>query len=284
MDVTKSQNPDSMILASARIELTTDSIKIDKANKTWDFTRLEDLGLARGIKVSFSASKIDVKADNGTVPLKGQTDVKAKVEFSILERHLPLIGKIMHGLVTVKTDPGEKKTVTDENKPNTLEKDTPYEFFAVNFDGSKPSVKSIKQGTKTLAETTDYVIEQKPSGMWCYKFLTAGTFDPAKETLVTYEYTPVKSYTLGKGSGGVVQPIAIRLTNQRKAQDGRMIRRFFEFPYGFYDGDDSITLKSKNDADNLADVPMSFEFSPHPDLVLDDDFEPISLYRERQEV
>ncbi|MEL3903835.1 MAG: hypothetical protein P1P63_01785, partial [Treponemataceae bacterium] len=87
-----------------------------------------------------------------------------------------------------------------------------------------------------------------------------------------------------KGSGGVVQPISMRLTNSRKADDGRIINRTFEFPYGFYDGEDSIQLKSKNDSDNVAEVPMSFEFSPHPDLIGDEELEPGSLYREDQDV
>ena len=42
------------------------------------------MSVARGVKISFSASQIDIKADNGTVPLKGQMDVKAKVEFALL--------------------------------------------------------------------------------------------------------------------------------------------------------------------------------------------------------
>ena len=84
MDLTTSKNPNSMVLASARIELSKEKIAVDNVKKTWSLKELEDLGLARGIKISFSASKIDVKADNGTVPLKGQTDVKAKVEFSLL--------------------------------------------------------------------------------------------------------------------------------------------------------------------------------------------------------
>ena len=264
MDLTTSKNPNSMVLASAKIELSKEKIAVDNVKKTWSLKELEDLGLARGIKISFSASKIDVKADNGTVPLKGQTDVKAKVEFSLLERHVPLLGKVMHGLVTVTTVPAEKHKETDAKAANTVEKDKLYEFVYANYDGAKPENIVIKQGSN--------------------KFTAAGQFDPAKTTTIEYEVARLKAYSLGKGSGGVVQPISMRLTNKRKAEDGRTISRTFEFPYGFYDAEDSITLKSNNDTDNVAEVPMAFEFSPHPDLILDETLEASSLYREVQEI
>ena len=284
MDVTKAQHPDSMVLASVKIELSNADIAIDKANKTYELTELSDLGLARGVKIAFSSSKIDVKADNGTVPLKGQTDMKASVEFSLLERYVPLIGQIMKGIATVKIIGGTKGKRIDEIYGMTAEKDRLYEFQHPNFDGAQPENIVIKQGTKTLALTTDYTIEKGAAGTWGYRFTAAGAFESAKKTTVEYDVTPIKSCILGKGSGGVVQPISMRLTNKRKAQDGRIITRTFDFPYGFYDGEDSISFKSKNDADTVAEVSMKFEFSPHPDLVLDEEFEPFSLYRETQEV
>lgn len=76
----------------------------------------------------------------------------------------------------------------------------------------------------------------------------------------------------------------MKLTNKRKADDGRIITRTFELPYGFYTGDDSITLKSKNDTDNIAEIPMSFEFTPHPDMVDDTELSEMSLYREIAEL
>ena len=269
MDVTKAQHPDSMVLASVKIELSNADIAIDKAKKTYELTELSDLGLARGVKISFSSSKIDVKADNGTVPLKGQTDMKASVEFSLLERYVPLIGQIMKGIATVKIIPGTKGKKIDELHAASAVKDKRYEFQHPNYDGERPA---------------DYTIEKGAAGTWGYLFTAAGDFDPAKAATVEYEITPIKAYSLGKGSGGVVQPVSMRLTNKRKAQDGRIISRTFDFPYGFYDGEDSIAFKSKNDADTVAEVAMKFEFSPHPDLVLDEEFEPFSLYRETPEV
>lgn len=283
MDLTKSQNPDSMVLGSAKIELSRTDITIDKAAKTWDFQNLVDLGLARGVKIAFSSSKIDVKADNGTVPLKGQTDLKARVEFSLLERHIPIMGMIMAGIVSVKTVPGSKKSKTDTYAENSLEKDKLYEFLHANYDGSKPENIVIKQGAKTLTETTDYTIEQASSGAWGYKFTQGGQFNPAKAVTAEFEITEIKSFQMSRGSGGVVAPVSLRLTNKRKTQDGRLVARKWEFAYGFYDGEDSISFKSKNDTDSVAEVPVAFEFSPHPDLVLDPEFENISLYKENHE-
>jgi hypothetical protein len=76
----------------------------------------------------------------------------------------------------------------------------------------------------------------------------------------------------------------MRLTNRRKTDDGRIISRIWELPYGVYKTDDAVTLKSKNDADSVAEVPMSFEFTPHPDMVEDTELEPMSLMREIQQV
>lgn len=281
MDLTKSQHPDSMVLASAAIEIASEGIEIDKAKKNWKFKKLVDLGLARGVKVSFSSSKIDIKADNGTVPLKGQMDVKAKVEFTLLERYVPLLGKIMKGLVSVRTLPGEKQK---EAESFIAEKGKFYEFTFANFDGAKPENIVIKQNSKNLSEAIDFKISKNISGIWGFEFLKDGALDEKKEISIEYEITRAKGFVLGKGSGGVVKPIALRLTNKRKSQDGRIITRTFEFPYGFYDGEDAIALKSKDDTDSIAEVPVSFEFSPHPDLILDEELEKESLYREVEEI
>lgn len=283
MDLTKSRHPDSMVLGSVKIELSREGIEIDHAKKTYDIKGLEDLGLARGVKISFSSSKIDVKADNGTVPLKGQTDMKAKVEFSLLERYLPLMGKIMAGLVTVKPIPAAKKTVEETKAANFLVKDKLYSFNKQNYNLAKPENLVVKQGSKILAQDSDYKIEQAANSLWGIKFPQASTIDLTKPTLISYEVAGVKSYRLSKGSGGVVAPISLRLTNRRKAEDGSIIGRIYDFPYGFYDGEDSVTFKSKNDSDNVAEVPISFEFSPHPDLALDNEFEDDCLYAEEAE-
>lgn len=283
MDLTKSQNPDSMVLGSAKIELSRTDITIDKAAKTWDFQNLVDLGLARGVKIAFSSSKIDIKADNGTVPLKGQTDVKAKVEFSLLERDLPLLGKVMAGIVNVTAEPGAKEPIKEEHPAQTFAKGKFYPLQRQNLNLAQPENFGVNQDLKNLRQDTDYKLEKNQDGIWGFKFPQAGAFDASKPTEIFYEVYGAKSYTLSRGSGGVVAPIALKLTNARKSMDGRIIKRFFEFPYGFYDGEDSITFKSKNEADNVAEVPISFEFSPHPDLVLDDDLEKKSLYVEIQE-
>lgn len=282
MDLTKSQNPNSMVLGSTKIELSREGIEIDNSKNDFTFKNLVDLGLARGVKISFTSSKIDVKADNGTVPLKGQTDMKAKVEFSLLERHLPLLGKIMAGIVTAGVEPGKMESVKEEHPAGRFVKDKFYACTKQNYNGYKLDNFVVKQNNKSLLQETDYKQEQGKGGLWGFKFPQSGAFDPAKPVEILYEAQGIGSYTLSKGSGGVVAPISLRLTNMRKSDDGRLIKRYFDFPYGFYDGEDSVTFKSKNDADNVAEVPISFEFSPHPDLALSDETEAKSLYIERQ--
>lgn len=285
MNLTRSQNPDSMLLGSAKIELSRDGIEIDNEKKTFSFKNLVDLGLARGIKISFSSSKIDVKADNGEVPLKGQTDMKAKVEFSLLERHLPYLNDIMAGLVSITIVPmgpiEKQETIPSAKLKAGVFYGFTHQSCATYENGTKPQNIIISQNSIPLKEGKDYKVLTSDDGLWGVKFIQGVSFTTEKDVRMSYKIHLVKEYTLTKGSGGVVKPIALRLTNRRKSQSGKIIDRVFEFPYGFYDGEDSVTFKSKNDSDNIAEVPISFEFSPHPDLVLDASMERMSLYVER---
>lgn len=287
MDVTKSHHPNSMILASAKLEITKSPVTIYTAKKDWSLENLLDLGLARGVKISFESSKIDIKADNGTVPIKGLTDVKAKVEFSLLERHLPDIAIAMAGLVTVlpnvlKDDKGvavgrvfREIKLNEENEVLSTADVTKYweKEFSVWRAKSKDNWSIVPPDMYTFKKDTT-------KGL---RFIqTKG--EPLTNGGYSVMICVITGYQLTKGSGGVAQSIAMKLTNKRKADDGRIITRTFELPYGFYTGDDSITLKSKNDTDNIAEIPMSFEFTPHPDMVDDNELSEMSLYREIAEL
>ena len=282
MDVTKSQNPDSMVLASAKIEFTKSPILI--AGKNYQLTGLEDLGLARGISITPSAAKIEVLADNGTVPLKGQLNKKMTVAFSLLERHIPMLGKLFDGNVSLSAEAGTLTNAADDYEANSLVKGTPYPFKLFNHDFTEPGSIALSQEQVPLTEGDDYIVTQF-AGAWYFTILEgSAAFDPAAALSVTYTVTPAKSYTMSQGSSGIFKPLGMRLTNKRVAEDGRIISRTWELPYGFCTSDDVITLKSKNDTDSVAEVPLSFEFSPHPDMISDADLEKISLIREIQEV
>ncbi|MDR1420628.1 MAG: hypothetical protein LBI86_09660 [Treponema sp.] len=287
MDVTKSLNPNAMVLASAKIELSRSPVLIMTASpKGYQLTDLQDLGLARGVTITPSSSKIEIQADNGTVPIKGQTNQKVAVAFSLLERHLPILGKIMEGIVTVSAVPGASASFTDTYAAGVPQLGKLIPFSAFNHDGSAPSGVVFTQGsgggTVTLEEDDDYTIVEY-AGAYFFR-LADGSYDGAKALKVVYEVTPAASYTMSRGGSGLAPNLAMKLTNRRQADDGRIISRTWELPYGFYNGDDVITLKSRNDSDNVAEVPMSFEFSPHPDMVSDADLEKMSLMREIQEV
>lgn len=275
MDLTTAKHPDSMVMGSVKIEITKSPVEIDKEKKDWSLKNLVDMGLARGVKLSFTSSQIDIKSDNGTVPLKGQMDVKGKVEFAILERYLPLMEHAMAGLVKVSPVGGTApQKFTEKKEVEEL-------FFGVHgvrLDHSPASDETIE--IVSIKDESD--IEWKDA----FEYIKEGSYlktngDSGKCTITYMIHPAAKGYRLTKGSGGVAQSIAMKLTNKRKSADGRIISRTFEFPYGFYVGDDSITLKSKNDTDSVAEVPMAFEFTPHPDM-LDDDFVEISFYRETE--
>ncbi len=283
MNLTKAQNTNSMLLESARIEISTADVEIDTVKKTWEIKELLDLGLARGIKIGFASSKIDIKADNGDVPIKGITGVKGTVEFALLERHLPVMAKVMGGLVHLKTKAHDPKKETEILEANTITADNLIKFKFQNFDLKEPADIVVKQDSKTLNKGADYTIEKDSSGLYGVKFKSGGGFDSAKGTSLEYTVARIKSYVMTKGSGGIAKNLAMKLTNLRNADNGKLIKRTFEFPFGFYDGEDSVSFKSKNDGDNVVEVPMKFEFTPHPDMLLDKKLEKMSLYREEME-
>ncbi|QQO10092.1 hypothetical protein [Breznakiella homolactica] len=283
MDLTKSQNPNSMTLGSAKIEIAQKPVSIinESGKKGYQLVGLEDLGLARGISITPANTKIEVVADNGTVPMKGQTGKKITVAFSLLERHIPVLAKVMDGVVSVAYEAGELTTVTDKHLPGSVEKDSPIPLSKFNYNGNAPENVEVEQDS-VLAENTDYRIIEYAGAYFIV--LISDNFDSAKELKISYKVTPAKSYTMSQGGSGIARNLAMRLTNKRRADDGRMISRTWELPYGFCVSDDVITLKSNNDADNVAEVPLSFEFSPHPDMADNMDLEAMSLIREIQEV
>ncbi len=283
MNLTSSKNPDSIVLGSAKIEVSRSPLNIDSVNKKWEIVDLEDLGLARGIKINFASSKIEIKADNGDVPIKGITDVKGSVEFALMERHIPTMCKVMGGLVGMSVEGSPPKKHTETKKANTLTAGSFIKFQRQNFDGSEPQNIVIKNGTKTLAKGTDYTVDQD-DGKYGITIKTSSTlFDPAKISVFEYDVAGIKSYTMTRGSGGLATPLSMRLTTRRYAENGDIMERTYEFAYGFYEDADSITFKSKNDGDNALEVPMKFEFLPHPDLIDDTGFSKSNLYKETDE-
>ena len=298
MDLTTSKNPNSMVLGSAKIEITKSPVLINTVKHDWTLKNLVDMSVARGVKISFSASQIDIKADNGTVPLKGQMDVKAKVEFSILERSIPTLELAMAGLVkvtpTYATDPNDKADTWFNNlKVEKLPTEAGYTGTEIGVGvpdvGAKIDMfyEGFNQTTNAKlneGELTHAVPLGRYNGVTYVQFTGVSGVSEGDIVNIMTKLPRVVSYTLTKGAGGVAKSIAMKLTNKRKADDGRILSRTFEFPYGFYTGDDNITLKSKNDTDSVAEVPMSFEFSPHPDMLDDNELSEKSLYRETAEV
>jgi hypothetical protein len=201
---------------------------------------------------------------------------------NLLERYLPLLAKVFPG-VTLRVIPGAPTNNADTYAPNMLESGKLYIFKQFNGDGSAPASVVLTQDGASLTEDADYSIVEH-AGAHYFTLLPTGAFDGAKDLTVAYTVTPASSYQMGQGSSGVSPQIAMRLTNRRKTDDGRTISRVWDLPYGFYNGTDTIALKSKNDADNVLEVPMSFEFSPHPDMLENPDLEGWSLMREHEEI
>jgi hypothetical protein len=206
MDVTKSQNPNAMTLGSAKIEVSFNPPLITAANpKGYQLTGLSDLGLARGIVITPSGTQIEVLADNGTVPIAGQTGKKVTVAFSLLERHIPVIGGLMKGLVTVKSEPGVQATFTDDYGSGVIKRGSSTPFRKANFDGAPPENVVVTQGATTLVEGSDYVVTEY-AGAFFVTIISpddTGIFDPSRPLKIVYSVTPAVSHTMTHGSSGI---------------------------------------------------------------------------------
>jgi hypothetical protein len=194
-----------------------------------------------------------------------------------------MMAKLMGGMVSVRAVAGTEAAFTDTFGANSLSLNKPVPLSKFNHDGSAPTNLAVVNGTETLVPDTDYRIIQY-AGAYFLLLISDSTFDDSLATAVTYTVTPAASWIMGRGSQGLSQPLSMKLTNKRQAEDGRTISRVWELPYGFCTSDDVITLKSGNEADNVAEVPLTFEFAPHPDLITDSDLEKESLIRETEEV
>jgi hypothetical protein len=282
MDQSIMQHPNSAVLGSVKIEIADEVNIVTDANgkKTWQMLGFTDLGLGRGFSATPASTNIEIKADNGTVPISGKTDVSYAIAGNLLERHLPTIGKILAGQVTVTAESGVASSSTEVYPVGAWGINEFIPFGHYNADGSAPTNIIVAVNNIELDDAFYYVTKMYDTwGVLFDRTMVDATYEthPCK---ISYTVTPPVGYTLKRGSGGMGTHYALRLTNKREADDGSLITHIWEFPYVVFDGEQAMTFKSSGDADNLMEVPISFKATPHPDMVGDDSLRLECLMRE----
>lgn len=276
MDQSVMKHPNSAVLGSVKIEIA-DNIRFVEENgkKTFVLENFTDLGLGRSFAASPNSTNIEIQADNGTVPLTGKTNLSYAITGSLLERHLTTLRKILKGQVNVFPLPDPKQTYTETIQAGYL--GSYWVFPMWNADGTVPAKVQITQNQTDLTRDVDYQLE-KINALWTVIFSEA--VDKSLETIIIYSVQSATSWRMTRGSGGVVSHYALRLTNKREADDSSIITRVWKFPYVAFDGEQTLSFKSSNDADSVMEIPISFKATPHPDMVNDVDLSSESLMRE----
>jgi hypothetical protein len=283
MDQTKQQHPNSMTLGSAKVELFMDGIEIldsPDGSKDWQFKGAAlDVGLLRGLTITPTATQIEVLADNGTVLLEGQSGLTEDIAFSLLERHLPLMGQIFKGIADYRVIMGAPVEHTEETAVSAIT-DGIVPLAEQNADGTSPVVTNVTvDGTALTGD--DYMIVARDGGFAVE--IGPELLADAVTVIITYSTAAASGYRLDKGTGGTSPGIGIRITNKRKADNGKIIYRTWEFPYCAYSGTDTRTFKSGNEADSVMEIPIQYTAKAHPDMVDDDELTRSCVVRETQE-
>jgi hypothetical protein len=283
MDQTRQQHPNSMVLGSAKVELFMDGIEIvnnPDGSKDWQFAgEALDVGLLRGLTITPTATQIEILADNGTVLLEGQSGLTEDIAFNLLERHLPLMGQIFKGIADYRVLMGAPVERTEETAVSTMT-DGIVPLKEQNADGSSPTVTAVAvDGTALTGD--DYMVIAQDNGFAIE--IDADLLADATSVSVTYSTAAASGYRLDKGTGGTSPGIGIRITNKRKADNGKIIYRTWEFPYCAYSGTDTSTFKSGNETDSVMEIPVQYTAKAHPDMVDDDELTRSCVVRETQE-
>ncbi|MGL4524884.1 MAG: hypothetical protein ACRCVN_05130 [Spirochaetia bacterium] len=276
MEQSMMKNPNSVVLGSVKIELAEEIRFIEKdGKKHFVLDQFTDLGLGRSFSVQSTSTNIEIKADNGSVPISGKTNASYQISGNLLERHLPTLSKILAGQVHLSAQKSEKKSYTEVIEANTTH--TFFIFPMWNCDGSVPADIVITQQENVLECDVDYHIE-KIHDSWGIFF--SPSWDKSCETKITYNVQSAKSWQMSHGGGGISAHYALRLTNKREADDGSLITRTWEFPYVSFEGDQNLSFKAGEDSDIVMEVPINFKATPHPEMIDDLILSQQSLMRE----
>lgn len=114
---------------------------------------------------------------------------KVKGSFSLYELKLDRISRLAGGIMNITNSQGTFVSGETFTIP-VLEKSKVYMIPGQNSSGEKQTLTSVKQGSKTLADITDYVQVRTANGDWGIMVLAASTATSAAVT-ITYSYTPV---------------------------------------------------------------------------------------------
>lgn len=213
MAQTQIQNEKSIRFGSAKIEIGKDE------------ESLVNIGALRGIEITESMTKNDIKSDNAGTIKSLVSEHKVELKANMLEIDLDVLEKIRGGIDSVSLLPGEKieKTHTFEKGSYATETNILIPFS--NFDESVLEVLKVeaKDGaTVRVIDEADYAVSLSADKKTEIVFEDASV-DPATENIViTFNHAPngMKVFTTGGRSS--VEPSVVRVTNTN--DKGKMFR------------------------------------------------------------
>lgn len=256
---TSLQNADNVLLESAKIEYSTD-----------EGSTFTDLGLADNVAITFNSTPREVQPGNGATPdiAKGSATQEATVTAELWELSTQNYADLSGGLFNRSTVAGTPLVdEQDIHQPNTTEHSTFYPFDTQQYDGSVPTNIGITDDSPaTYVLNTDYEVIQV-GDTWGYWFLsTSVTYDPTATITVEYDVTPSSSETVTVGGSSSQTSVYMRVTQLVIREDVSYdITNVWELYNCFIEGDLSIALKNKDEADAVARVPITMK------AILDED-------------
>ncbi len=246
------QNPNSVILESAKIEYSTD-----------DGSTFTDLGLADNVVITFNSTPREVQPGNGPTPdiAKGSASQMATVTAELWELSTLNYAELSGGLFNRTTVAGTP--LVDENDvhvANATAASLFYPFATQQYNAAVPTNISIADSTpQTLVLNTDYEIV-KVGNSWGYWFLTGGLYDATKIITVEYDVTPSVSEKVTVGGSSSQTPIYVRATNLVLREDVAYdISNVWSLYNCFIEGDLAIAMKNKDETDAVARVPITLK-------------------------
>ena len=253
---TTAQNPNDIIIGSAKAEYSTDN-----------GNSFVNVGIGDTFAFTEDITPLDSSPDNGTAPnnLKGVASQKGTVSGNLWEYVLSKINAIRGGidlLTTVASSlvSGEVQTVASGD----WSYDIPITLAGQNQSGLVPTINSVTLGTDgAIVEDTDYSVVKNPNGSWAIAIRDSATVTTEDQTVaIDTDYTPSASETLSTGGLSSMTPIWWRFTNLVPdiadaadaaanagiSEDDQIYRRTI---YDFYsctvNAGDSSNFKSKDD-------------------------------------
>lgn len=176
-----------------------------------DVNSLIDLGAMNSIVFEETWDEMTVTSDNAGVIKTGINNHAAGIEGDLMEINLATLATIRGGIDKFELIAGTPTPVT--NEAVTLSNQVQKRLVNKNGAGTVVTAVTVKKGTTTLAEGTDYTLSVDTAGYTVIARIPSGGITSGDSVTVNYTYTPLSAQRLLSGGLGTFQPRVARITN-----------------------------------------------------------------------